>query len=382
MTMASKLQIGVVRGSLKSVSMNQYADQIVENIYRYITDVSITEMSPSSPRWLKDGAPIKKITNYAYSYLFYPWRIRNLQADIFHITDHSHAHLMMGVDARRTIVTCHDLMGLVHPENIRSTAQLPVVSEGAYRYSIGFLQRAARVIADSENTKRDLLRLTQCQSDQVHVIYLGLSPVFQVCTNALDVQTFKREHGMEHSLLMLHVGSNVPYKNIPALFETLDILNRKLGLEVKLVKVGLPFTGEQEHLIRQRGLGSYIIHLGRLSPTDLVLAYQSCDIMLFPSSYEGFGWPPLEAMACGLPVVASGSGSLAEMVGDAALIISPNDYAAMAQTVATVLSNDQLRQELIDKGLTRARQFTWKKSVLELVDVYRQVAMELQSRLA
>ena len=381
MTMESKLRIGVVRGLLKSVSMTQYADQLVDNVRHYAPDVSVTEVSPSLPRWLKDGTHLEQIATYAYRYLFYPWHIRSLQADIFHITDHAHAHLITGLDARRTIVTCHDLMGLVHPENIRSTARLPLVSESAYRYSVGFLQWAARIIVDSENTKRDVLRLIQCQAGQVQVIYLGLDPFIQVCTNALGVQTFKRDHGMGNSLLMLHVGSNVPYKNIPAVFEILDILNHKLGLEVKLVKVGLPFTDEQVQLIRQRGLDNQIIHLGHLPPADLVLAYQSCDVMLFPSLYEGFGRPPLEAMGCGLPVVASNAGSLAEVLGDAALLVSPNDHAALSRAIAAVLSNSQLRQELTDKGLARARQFTWEKNIMELVKVYRQVGMEAQSRL-
>lgn len=379
MTIESKLKICVVRGLLDSVSMIWYADQLIENIHHYAPNISVAEVSPSLPTWLRERAQIEKVAAFVYRYLFYPWRIRNLKADIFHITNHSHAHLIASLDARRTVITCHDLTGIVHPENIRGSAQLPLVSESAYRFSVGFLKRAARIVVDSENTKRDVLRLLQCQDRQVQVVHLGLAPFFQVRSNELAIQAFKRDHGMENGLLMLHVGSNLPYKNIPAIFETLDILNHKLGLEVKLVKVGPPFTDEQEHLIHERGLNNQIIHLGHLQSPELVLTYQSCDVMLFPSLYEGFGVPPLEAMACGLPVVASNAGSLPEVLDDAALLISPNDHAAMARAVVTVFSNSQLRQELIGKGLAHARQFTREKSIMELVSIYRQVMIEALS---
>ncbi len=363
----------MLRGILDSVSMDKYADRVMEGLRLSASDWIIEDMSPVLPGWLKKKQQIRKFCIYTYRYLYYPLHIKCLHADVFHITDHSHAFLLRRLQTRCSVITCHDLMGLAYPDAIRNTAALPIIAEYLYRYSLQSLHLADLVIADSENTKKDILRFTRCLPEKIQVIYLGVDPIFKVCNDESQVKEFRQRISAGDSHLMLHVGINAPYKNIPAVLETLDILKNKMGLDVKLLKVGPSFSYEQQRFIDHYGLTNRIIHLNNLTPSDLTLAYQSSDVLVFPSIYEGFGWPPLEAMACGLPVVASNAGSLTEVIEDAAITVSPKDNVDIAKAVASILTKPELRRELIFKGSRQSQKFNWEKTITQLISTYEQL---------
>src|SRR5262249_53910150 len=130
-----------------------------------------------------------------------------------------------------------------------------------------------------------------------------------------------------------------------------------------------------QKLIQDLGLANRIVHLGRLEPRDLVLSYQSCDALLFPSIYEGFGWPPLEAMSCGTPVIASNTGSIPEIVGDAGILEEPTAVAKLAQATASLLGSADLTKRLIEAGLRRAKLFTKERAVSQLAEIYKDVCL-------
>jgi glycosyltransferase involved in cell wall biosynthesis len=360
----------------ESPSIKQYADHLVDGLGRYGNAIQVQDSAQvlSQP---PVGLPriTRKFFKYGYIYGYYPLRVRNLQGNINHIVEHLYAHLLQGLDPHYTVVTCHDLMQFARAR-LFSPATLPLVNSGIQRWLLSFLPKAACVVADSENTRQDVLRLTKCLPDHVQVVYPGLGAGFQPNLDETNRAAFKKKYGLGSSYLILHVGNSDPYKNVEGIFHVLDILSRELGLDVGLVKVGQDFTSEQHRIIAGLGLTQRVSHLGRLDEASLIMTYQSCDVLLFPSLYEGFGWPPLEAMACGLPVVTSTAGSLPEVAGDAALSAPSDDHAGLARMVAEVLTRDELRQNLIARGLCRARIFTWEKSISQLVGIYQKVYTE------
>jgi glycosyltransferase involved in cell wall biosynthesis len=295
-----------------------------------------------------------------------------MRGDVYHITDHVNAHLVNHLPAARTIVTCHDLTPLVHPENIQSTSLLPALTGALFRRSVDAMHRAACVVAVSESTRRDVLKYTRCRDDQVRVVYHGIDEIFHSKPNADRVMAFRRPFSGDGSRLLLHVGLNTPYKNVETVLRVVRALG-DLGLAVRLIKVGQELNDAQHRLMRELGITDRVHFLGKVSAAELVVAYRAADLLLFPSIYEGFGWPPLEAMACGTPVVTSRAGSIPEVVGDAAFLHEPTDVRGLTESVATLLRNEDLRKQQILRGLQRAELFSWERSVKQLAAIYKDI---------
>ena len=172
---------------------------------------------------------------------------------------------------------------------------------------------------------------------------------------------------------MLVVDTGVEYKNALASVEVLGRLRAQLGSDVRLVRVGPPLRAPVRERARQLGVADAIIDVGRVARDDLLLLYNRCDLLLFPSLFEGFGWPPIEAMACGLPVVCSAIAPVQDNVGDAALLAPPFDYDGLTAHAVSVLEDDGLAQCLRERGIARAAWFTWDRAARETFNVYETV---------
>jgi glycosyltransferase involved in cell wall biosynthesis len=175
------------------------------------------------------------------------------------------------------------------------------------------------------------------------------------------------------------VGNNWFYKNLEGVIKALAVLQKtsvKDSVESSpiLVKVGKGLTIEQRKLAQELGVATRIRELGVLNDEELQTIYWAADVLVFPSWWEGFGWPPLEAMASGTPVICSDRGSLGEVAGDAALIVNPEEPEEIAVAIARVLNEENLRRSLILKGMQRAKQFTWERAAEQTFEVYREVA--------
>ena len=148
---------------------------------------------------------------------------------------------------------------------------------------------------------------------------------------------------------------------------------RQGGLDVRLVRVGRALEGAEGALAEKLDLRDAIVELGAVADGDVPALYNAVDLLLFPSHYEGFGWPPLEAMASGTPVVCSRAGSLDEVVGDAALTADPEDVDTLTWHAAAALTDPGVRGALIERGLARAREFSWDRAAEQMIGVYRAV---------
>ncbi len=280
---------------------------------------------------------------------------------------HSLAFVSPFVSSTPSVVTVYDLSFILHPTYFRPLNRI-YLSWGT-RVST---RRARRVIAISESTKRDLVRLLSLSPDKIDVIPPGVEPEFFVNGDGNALERFRRTKQLpEH--FVLFVGTREPRKNIPALIRAFARAKKRQKLPHQLVIIGGSGWKDQAitRTIAEIGIGRDVLLPGFVPTEELPYWYRAADAFVYPSLYEGFGIPPLEAMAAGTPVIAGNLSSLPEVVGDAGLLIDPRDEAALAEAIVRVITERELHEEMTVKGRDRARQFTWERAAQATVQTYR-----------
>ena len=270
----------------------------------------------------------------------------------------------------RSVVTIHDCIHLMFPQYLPNRFALAYA-----RTSIRLAaRRATRVMTVSESSKRDILRFVDTQPEKIDVIYNEYDERFGVEPREEDVVRVRERYQL-HDEFVLYAGNVKPHKNLERLIEAFYLV-RKGGLDhLKLVLIGDDISKYTalRRAVHQYQLHKYVRFLGYLPEETLAVMYRLASVFVFPSLYEGFGLPPLEAMASGTPVVTSNVSSLPEVAGDAAVLVDPYDPRSIAEGITRVLTDETLRRELRRKGLARARQFSWEESVRRVHDIYREV---------
>ncbi len=329
------------------------------------------------PRAARVEPPLHSLRRLTVAWSNKPWRMSALLAhfaglsqdrlfpgvDLFHATD----HLLPRFSRVRSVFTLHDLAFRLYPETHTALNRwfLNVMMPR-------FLQAADAVIAVSEHTKRDALRAYNLDEAKVRVIYEGVNPRFRPAPPEA-VAVIRRKYGLPERFI-LSVGTIEPRKNLETALAAYRTL-KEGGAAHRLViagKKGWLYRGFFRRL-REEGLEGEVVFLGFVPDDDLPPLYGGADLFLFPSLYEGFGLPPLEAMACGAPVICSDSSSLPEVVGDAALLVPPLEVRAWAEALRRLLGDADLRADLQARGLARAREFSWARAARATVEVYQQV---------
>jgi len=286
--------------------------------------------------------------------------------DLFHFPNFDMAPVRRG----RRVVTIHDLSFLLHPE---------CAEEGNRAYLERAVPRAIRqadfVVVDSANTQNDVICLLDADPARVEVVYPAVDEHFRPIADE-DALAQMREKYNLHFPFILNQNVVEPRKNLPRLIEAYARLRRDLGIEHRLViGGGLGWLYEPVfQAVEEHSLGDSVVFLGYVSDADLPLLYNLADLFVYPSLYEGFGIPPLEAMACGTPVVTSNTSSLPEAVGDAGLMVRPTDVEGLAEAMAQVLTNPTMRADLSRRGLERAKLFTWQASAEKVLSIYRRLS--------
>jgi glycosyltransferase involved in cell wall biosynthesis len=270
----------------------------------------------------------------------------------------------------KSVITVHDLAFLHYPHF------LTMESAAYYGLIDRAVLRADHIIVPSEHTRQDLIAQLGVSSDKVSVIYEAANPSF----TPLPVVETRRQIAAKYGLpetYVFSVGTIEPRKNITGLLQAFACLRDKYGLSTP---VGLAIAGskgwlyeETLEMVRTLKLTDSTFFLGRVPDSDLHELYVGARCHVHPAHYEGFGLPPLEAMACGTPTIVSNVSSLPEVVGDAALLVNPRDTEEIAVAMHRLLTDDDLHAELSEKGLQRARTFRWEKAAQRTLEVYRQV---------
>ena len=272
---------------------------------------------------------------------------------------------------RRTVLTIHDLSALKYPELHR-----PRLARRA-RVRLPLAAKLARaIITPTEAVKREVCLRFRLKAEKVTAIHEAPRKVFQPLPLHQTLEI--REHlGIENDFL-LFVGTLEPRKNLLTLLKAFEQILRHTSWRPQLVVAGGEgwLMDETFSFLQESGISEHLRLAGYLDDKELRALYSSCKAFIYPSLYEGFGLPPLEAMKCGAPVIVGNRTSLPEVVGDAALTVDPYDVGAIANAIKRVIDDPLLRQELSSKGQKRAGEFDWRETARRTLAVYEEVARE------
>ncbi len=271
----------------------------------------------------------------------------------------------------RQVVTIHDLFADVEPSWFppRVAVQLQRAQRRAARV-------ADAVVAVSECTRRDVVERYGVAPERVHVVHNGVDlERMHPRAEPAEVERVRARFGLCGPFILC-VGSLMPWRNAPALLEAVALLRERKRLDHELLFVGRDIWGSDptRSIVEERGWKAWAHVAGYADDTDLPALYRSASLFASPSLYEGFGIPPLEAMACGTPVVASNRGAVPEVLGEAAVLVDPTDVEALATAIERAIADVDLRRDLREQGLARAARYRWDRAAEATLRVYEEAA--------
>ena len=288
-----------------------------------------------------------------------------LRLDLLHTTD----FIPPAWGCRRSLITVHDLNFLLYPQFL--TAE----SRRYYNQQIEWaVQRADHILADSHATKSDLVSLLDVPAEKVTVVHLAADPVFRPLAES-DTRRIAARYGLEPGYV-LAVGTLEPRKNLTGLLQAYRLLIDMEATTAPLVLVGGKgwLYDDVFERVEVLHLGGRVRFLHDVPDADLPALYNAAGVLTTPSFYEGFGLPALEAMSCGTPVVVADRASLPEVVGEAGMLVDPDDPGDIAQALSRVMADESLRARMRELGLVQASMFTWERAARATLAVYREIA--------
>ncbi len=369
------MRVAIVRRTPRaSFSMDVYADGLVSGLKAVKPEWEILELAPETAEQTKNSnAFLDGLKKYYQRYWNFPNILKKQKVDIFHIVDQTDGYLVSSLKSsgQPVIITCHDLINLVMPQSFKGRARFPMLSMTTWKLAIKGMEGAEHIVSVSSHTAKDTIENLEVDPKQITVVPNAVDSIFRTISTE-EVKSFRQQIGISsQTMCLLNVGSNNLRKNVSTILKVVVLLKNQ-GLPVHFLKVGVKFNAEQEDFIQTHNLKDCVTYLGIPEEETLVKIYNAADVLLAPSSYEGFGLTLLEAMACGTPVIASNVTSLPEVVGNAGILVDPFDSEAIAFGVKRIYEDNSYRNSLIEKGLARAKLFTWEKTAEKIAAVYEE----------
>jgi len=347
--MREPLAVALVDGASSGIgSMAEYARSVADALAGVGGCFQTERVGLSLP----PGAPVPDVlrpwANTLHVGLAAGRRLPRLRADLLHLLDGSHAHVLAGWRGAPVVVTVHDVIPLLRQRGAFGPDRGSAPARWLLRRTVRGLHAARRVVAVSEATARDLVAVVGLPRERIDVVPLRL-PAKGL---AVLAEPSASPHGTPY---VLHVGHGAAYKNREGAARIFARVAREA--DVRLVLAGAPPAPSLLREVASAGVGHRVSYVPNPSEAELTALYRGAALLLFPSRYEGFGLPPLEAMAAGCPVVCSSAGALAETVGDAALTAPADDEPALAEAALRVLRCPETRRRLVAAGRHRAEAF-------------------------
>lgn len=369
----SKLRVAFISTAFDNSGIGTYSKALYHALQSCRVDVSafhidyntqrIYELMKKEKRTVKRKKSVWNIHSVPFHF-----RCRNDIPDGFDIYHITHPGISF-LNVKPKIVTCHDMIKYKFPRRMSEK----VTREVFYRP----LEHAEHVITISNATKQDLISTLNFDRENTTTVYNGVNKNYRPIDKKDDCLRSDFDLPSDEKVV-LYIGSDEPRKNLSTLLKGFASLKNSIP-NATFVKVGSESTfGDRKgtiDYIKEYGVQDSTKIFDFISEEKLPRLYNTSDVFVFPSLYEGFGLPPLEAMACGTPVITSNAASLPEVVGNAGITIDPTDASQLATELERVLENSHLQNKLTKKGLHRANQFSWKRSANETLDVYRRVAL-------
>jgi len=342
--------IGTYIQHLMGQGIYDYAVGIEEEIRRYDNRIKIISFEAAI-------YGLKEQLQFPYK------EIKNADIEIMHFPHYDVPITYRG----RYVVTVHDLTHIVFPEFLGSKVKYYYAK---YLMSHA-LRKAEHVFTVSNNSKQDIHNYFKTPEDKISITYNAVDADFGIKDRNEISYLYEKYSIPRDKRLLLYVGNMKAHKNLIVLLEALKLMNRE---DVRLLLVGKAFKSvnldKQEKMM---GIDKQVIHTGMVSKSELINFYNLADVFVFPSLYEGFGIPPLEAMACGTPVIAANNSSIPEIVGEAAILFNGNNAKELSEKINQVLNDKHIRNVLVDKGRVRSEHFSWKQSQRILGEILDQI---------
>ena len=358
-TEISKAHSGTDRIKFEFFSLRNH-DKKLANIEPYLMDNCEINMSRFS------GFVYKAVSTFIplpYSWFF------GKGSDITHFFNYIVPPFVHG----KKVVTIHDMVYKAFPETMNSKTR--ILLNLAMNKS---MKRADAVVTDSEFSRSEIIKYFPQYRDKVEVVPCGVDcDMFKPVQDRSIIEKVKANHNIKGKYF-LYLGTLEPRKNLTRLVKAYEILSRRKEDCPLLVLAGGKgwLYDEIFEEVNKSGLGDKVIFTQYIPGEEICPLMNGAEAFVFPSLYEGFGMPPLEAMACGTPVIVSGSASLPEVVGDCGLIVDAYSEESIADAMGKIADNEELRKQLSEKGIIRAREFSWKKSAEKLYTIYERLVQQ------
>ena len=343
-----------------------------EHAYLFIGDPAL--LAHHFPQGLGANARIVPCPHRLLSpkdFLLMPRFIEQFNVDVFHAPHYLSSPLQSRC---KKILTVFDLIPFLFPNALSKSRLLWRIFYRAPAFAKRILRSADAVLTASQHTKRDIIRLLRVPPENIHVVWSGIEARFHA--DYQPDEGFWRQYRLPRKFL-LYVGRQDPYKGLAYFVEAFALLPEAMRQEYRLViagKTDARYIEDVHDVIRRHRLQDAVQFLDYVADDALPLLYSAATLLVHPSLYEGFGLPPLEAMACGTPVVYADTSSLTELLGEAGMAVAPASASALAQGMRQLLDNESLRQMFRAKGLAHAQRYSWNEAARGVLDMYARVA--------
>lgn len=381
-----RIGIDVTSALTQGGGIGRYTRELVQAVVELNSENQFRLFSAKPPAALPVANPIPKAKNVTFCpaplderWLYRLWYRLRLpfpvqwvtgSLDLFHSPDFV---LPPVLGAIPTLLTVHDLSFIHFPETFPQ--RLVSYLNQVVPWSVG---RASHILADSEATKHDLTTLWQVPPEKISVLYSGVHERFQPVHDGQKVTAVRQKYQLQDGPYVLSVGTLQPRKNYQMLIRAFQPLADKLPHHLVISGGKGWLFDEMLAEIERQGLTGRVHFIGFVDDADLPTLYSEASLFVFPSLYEGFGLPLLEAMGCGTAVLTSNSSSLPEVAGEAAWQLNPQDQPAWTEAIYTLLTDLQLQNKLITAGFANVRRFSWQQSAQQLIAIYRRLLANKQ----